>query len=77
MENSHAPDDSPSLPPETFAPDRWVPCLVEEDEYCLHLACQAMEPLEEDAPAGPVHDDEQRNNSPQGTVINANVYPVD
>jgi hypothetical protein len=53
MENSRsvnhitpASDTPPPLPPETFAADRWVPCLVEPDEECLHLACQAMEPLE-------------------------------
>jgi len=54
MENSRsenqrarARDERPQLPPETFSPNRWVPCLVEPDDYCLHYGCQAMEPLEE------------------------------
>lgn len=38
-------ENEDKLPPETFAADRWVPCLVNEDEECTHIGCQAMEPL--------------------------------
>jgi len=58
MENSHGPDELPPLPPETFAPDRWVPCMVNEDEECLHYGCQAMEPLDIDAQEDDYHDDD-------------------